>query len=160
MHPLALLAVAFVGLCALLVAARFGHARGRAGLGLLRASPSEGSRERTSAELYEIAARLGSFYEASAHPSDLLGHAGFRRGVALLRGPAFSSEDLVGYFLGDNAIIACMAAEALRERGGESDGLEDRMLEGLGSVAAWSLYFALGYLAEAVPPEKALLGRV
>ncbi len=160
MDPLALLGIAAVGLLGLLAAARWGHARGRAGLGLLPAADVP-NREpaRDASELYAISSQLRAFYEATAHPGDLLADATFRRGVALLRGPAFSAADLVGYFFGDNAIIACMAAQALRERG-EAGGLEERMLDALGSVAAWPLFFALAYLAEAVPPEQPLLGRV
>jgi ATP-dependent Clp protease ATP-binding subunit ClpC len=163
--PLVLAAAAALAL-GLVGGASFGHARGRAGRGLLGSrldGAGDSGRSDASSDdpdsLYALSARLSPFYQATAHPGDLLGDDTFRRAVTLLRRPEISGADLVGYFVGDNAIIACMAARALAERG-EAGGLEGRILEVLGTVAPWPLYFALGYLDAVVPPERPIAASV
>ena len=80
-------------------------------------------------ELYQIAARLREFFAASAHPSDVLRHPDFERGVRLLAEPAWSVESLLGYYAGDNLIIACLALEALVRRKDPTDLRERRSEE-------------------------------
>jgi hypothetical protein len=122
--------------------------------------PSDPSREpeHDLSRLYALASQIFDFFQSSAHPADLLSDPGFREGVAQLRESRLSGSKLAGYFAGDNAIIACMAAQALRERG-DLDGAEEILIDALGSVSPWSLYFALASLAETLPPEHPLAAR-
>ena len=155
MDPAAGIAALLVVSGAVAVVALWRRGRGRSGSNVV--GTAGGSRDATA--LYALAARLEPFYSASAHPADLLAHETFREGVALLRDARYVAGDLAAYFVGDNAIIACMAAEALRERG-ETGAPEQRVLDALGSVAPWSLYLGTRYLAGVVPPERPLVGRV
>ncbi len=109
--------------------------------------------------IYQIADRISGFYDVSAQPADMRGYADFDRGVALLSGPRYSPDDLIGYFRGDSAIISFLAAEALRRR---EDGAQvrDRLLGFLDTVALWPFWFGLEYLREATPPAEPLIERV
>jgi ATP-dependent Clp protease ATP-binding subunit ClpC len=111
-----------------------------------------------SAALYRAADRLREFFEAAAQPTDLLANGDFREGVQLLCDPAFGVNDLVAYVNGDSQVIACFAAQALRERREPDAGA--RLLQSVGTLGPWSMYFVLRYLHEATGPEQALVGRV
>jgi ATP-dependent Clp protease ATP-binding subunit ClpC len=115
--------------------------------------------ESLSAALHKVADELTKFFDESALPTDLLANADFRRGVGLFT-PDCAGPDLVlSYITGENAVISCMASEALRERR-ESGETVDRVIEVLGGLAGWKIFFALRYLADAVPAGEPLLGRV
>ena len=109
--------------------------------------------------IYALTEKVARFFNATARPGDLRGRNDFQEAVAFFRNSAFTPDDLVGYFRGDNAVISCFAAEALRQRG---DGAEirDRLTAHLGTVAPWPLYFALEFLAAAAPAEEPLIGPV
>ncbi|HEX6853632.1 MAG TPA: AAA family ATPase [Candidatus Polarisedimenticolaceae bacterium] len=103
-----------------------------------------------AATLYRIAGELVPFFQASAHPKDLLDNPGFRRGVDLLRGPSWSAETLLGYYAGDNAVIACLALEALCARADDVD-VRPAVLAGINDFNPWNRYFSLRLLAAKSP---------
>jgi ATP-dependent Clp protease ATP-binding subunit ClpC len=143
-------------LLSIALAARWGYARGRAAAAAVPGPPQRGELPRS---IYAIASEVQGFYEASAHPGDLLANESFREGVELLSDAHYSGAERAAYYAGDNAIIACMAVEAMRA-GKDLDGAEDRIIESVGSVVPWSLYFGLRYLAEVLPPERAIVNQV
>ena len=68
-------------------------------------------------DVYAVASQIADFYHATAHPEDLLTNCPeFEAGVADLRDPSVSVDTLINYVTGDNAIISCLAIEALRRR--------------------------------------------
>ncbi|MDJ0866084.1 MAG: AAA family ATPase [Myxococcota bacterium] len=140
-------------LASLALTAWWGYRRGRASASAPALAPAP---ERS---IYAVASEVQGFYQASAHPADLLDDPGFQEGVALLADEGVGGAERAAYFAGDNAIIACMAVEAMRARR-DRDGVEDRILEAVGSVAPWSLYFGLRYLAEVVPTDRSIVGAV
>jgi ATP-dependent Clp protease ATP-binding subunit ClpC len=112
-----------------------------------------------TASIYDVAGRLSSFFEETSQPTDLLGNKDFRQGVEVLGGSEVSVDDVLAYVAGDNNIISCLASEALRERQEKGDA-PVRVIEALGGISGWPLFFALRYLADAVAADHALVGRV
>lgn len=113
-----------------------------------------------AASLYRVAGELVPFFQASAHPKDLLDNPGFRRGVDLLRGASWSAETLLGYYAGDNAVIACLALEALRARSDDAD-VRPAVLAGINDFNPWNRYFALRLIAAKSPVGgEPIVGRV
>ncbi len=108
-----------------------------------------------SEELYQVAASIDGFFNATAHPSDLLGHPAFESGVSLLA--ARPVETLIGYYTGDSLSIACMALEALVRR---PDGSEIRrpVLDGINDYAPWNRFFALRVLDAQTPAGEPIVG--
>lgn len=104
----------------------------------LPAAPG-GSQE--SADLYKIAESLQGYFDQSAHPKDMLSHAEFERGVNLLMADAYSTGDLLNYVAGTNAVISCMALEALSRREIEED-IYEPLIGAIGNLGYWALYFA------------------
>ncbi len=120
----------------------------------------DGEASAAGSEIYDIAARLADFFQASAHPTDLLeSNADFEAGVRLLCAPGNSVASLGTYVTGDNAILSCMALEAmtLREDAGDQQSL---VLECIGTIAPWPQFFGLRYLARRTPPARPLIGEV
>ena len=72
-------------------------------------------------ELYGMSEELVTYFQATAHPEDLLRHSSFLRGVDLLLS---KSTELMRYAQGDNAVLACMALEALSRHEGATEVLE------------------------------------
>jgi ATP-dependent Clp protease ATP-binding subunit ClpC len=134
---------------------------------LVRASPavapvSTGSSTANAPDvssLYEIMQAVWPFYDQIAHPKDLRENADFLRGVGFLCQEQFTPRDLSAYFSGENAIIACLAAEALSRRTDGAAATED-LLASIGTVAPWSFYFALHALSVTTPPETPIVSRV
>lgn len=108
-------------------------------------------------EMYKIAAQLDAFYQVAAHPADLLKHDLFDRGAQRFIDGDFSDDDLLSYARGSNAMLACMAIEALR-RTHDEPGIRTRLLQALNSMALPPLYVALQYLSEAVPHDEPVAG--
>lgn len=63
--------------------------------------------------MLEVAAMLRGFYEAAAHPRDLLEDALFQRGVDMCMAELRRGVDAQGYVQGANPILSLMALEAL-----------------------------------------------
>lgn len=111
-------------------------------------------------DIYQVSAKVSDFYWNIAHPKDLLENSeAFAEGVAMLRTPENTIAALIDYVTGDNAIISCIAIEALRQR---DDGPEAReaVLDCIGTIAEWPQYFGLLYLAKAFPSDQPVIGRV
>jgi ATP-dependent Clp protease ATP-binding subunit ClpC len=110
-------------------------------------------------KLYEVAARLDQFSKVAAHPGELLKHDLFEHGVDRLSGPDFSIDDLFGYADGENHMLACMAITAIARH---HDGPEtrQRLIRITGPMALWPVHFVLQHLAEAAPPDEAVIGPV
>jgi len=103
--------------------------------------------------------RAAPQFQAAASTDDLLQHPPFMEGVEHLKSEAYSDDDLLGYFTGDNAIVACMALEALALRRGGQEVVEP-ILAGFNDVAPWTRFFALRVLEARVGAREPLLGRV
>lgn len=111
-------------------------------------------------DIYDVAARISDFYHASAHPEDLLRSCDdFVKGVESLCRPDVSVATLTTYVTGDNAILSCLAIEALRRR---DDGRQakEAIMGCIGTVAPWPQYFGLKYLHEVTPASERIVGRV
>ncbi|HKN47333.1 MAG TPA: AAA family ATPase [Candidatus Polarisedimenticolia bacterium] len=112
-----------------------------------------------SRTLHEVAEELSKFFDKSALPADLLANTDFRGGVDLLARDDADVDMVLSYVTGDNSVISCMASEALRERK-ERGETPDRVIEAVGGIGGWPLFFALRYLADAVPAREPLVGRI
>lgn len=93
-------------------------------------------------DLYSLAAQAEPYFDQSAHPRDLLASGDFQRGVDFLTTQPYRDEDLLGYATGANALVACMALEALNRRRGAGSPLAS-LIEVLRRLNAWTLFFAL-----------------
>lgn len=103
------------------------------------------------------ATRIKYYYDASAHPRDLLEHPPFVDAAQGLTRSERSDADLLAYANGDNPVVACMALEALAGRVGEKVPT-DELLRCLRLSNWWVRYFALRAL-DARHPE-AIAARV
>lgn len=122
------------------------------------AAPAAASEPRGLAAVYKCTNQVADFFTSSAQPADLLEHSAFQRGADILLGDEFSAKDLLGYYNGDNAIIACMAMEALSRRKAADEDLFEPIVSTINTVALWTRFFALRALeAQARPP---LVGRL
>src|SRR5206468_9506162 len=83
----------------------------------------------------------------------------FVRGVALFTREEAPVDLVLSYVTGDNSVISCMASAALSERH-EAGDVPDRIVDAVGGIGGWPLYFALRYLEGAVPTGEPLVGRV
>jgi len=99
--------------------------------------------------IYRIAEKLSEFFQQSAHPSDLLNHELFEKGIEQLNHGRYTTDDLIAYYRGDNPLIACMALEALARRTDEVDLLEP-VTEYVSNVYNWQRFFALRVLERRV----------
>ena len=107
-------------------------------------------------ELYRLAEELVAYFQASAHPEDLLRHSSFLRGVALLLP---KPEELIRYAQGDNGILACMALEALSQRE-DAKVVLGTLINDLDAYHPWPRYFALKVIRLAAPVEQPVVGSV
>jgi ATP-dependent Clp protease ATP-binding subunit ClpC len=105
----------------------------------------------------EIASKLYDFFNAGGKPSDLLENPDFQVGVAYLNSGGYSTDDLLGYYSGDNAVLACLALEALARRDDRED-LREPIMESINSVAYWTRYFALRRLNRQTRAQDSLVG--
>jgi ATP-dependent Clp protease ATP-binding subunit ClpC len=99
--------------------------------------------------IYRIAEKLNEFFQQTAHPSDLLNHELFEKGVNLLNPDRYETADLISYYRGDNPLIACMALEALARRTDDADLLAP-VTEYISHVYNWQRFFALRVLERRV----------
>ncbi len=122
----------------------------------LEPAPAESSQSTFERELYQLADGILTFFQASAHPEDLLRHESFLKGVSLLYP---KPEVLTRYAQGDNGILACMALEAIAQRQ-DAQALVGSLIGDLNSYAAWPRYFALKAIRQNVPPDGSVVGEV
>ena len=108
-------------------------------------------------EIYAAATQLNAFFQVAAHPADVVKHDQFEKGVVKLVAGAFTEEDLVGYALGENAMLACLAIEALRRKF-DSPELRTRLLNSLDTMATPPCYVTLRYLDASTPAGDCIAG--
>lgn len=108
-------------------------------------------------EMYKIAGQLASFFQMAAHPTDLMSHDLYVTGSRKFVDGDYSEEDLLGYARGENAMIACLAVEAIKRKYDEPN-TRTRLLYALGSMDNAPYYVTLQYLGEAVPHDTPLAG--
>ena len=108
-------------------------------------------------EMYKIAGQLASFFQMAAHPADLMSHDLYVTGARKFVDGEYSEEDLLGYARGENAMIACLAVEAIKRKFDEPN-TRTRLVYALGSMDHAPYYVTLQYLSEAVPHDTALAG--
>jgi ATP-dependent Clp protease ATP-binding subunit ClpC len=133
-------------------------ARARSGAPSAKAGEVPRAQE-LSRSLHQIADGLTKFFDESALPEDLLANADFRRGVDLLAAEGIERDLVLSYVTGDNSVISCMASEALRTRRIAGD-TPHRLIETIGTIGGWPLFFVLRYLSALVPADEPLVGRV
>ncbi|HMZ22187.1 MAG TPA: AAA family ATPase, partial [Blastocatellia bacterium] len=119
--------------------------------------PSETPNDSTNTDLYKIAESLQTHFDQSAHPKDLAARPEFEQGVALLMAESYSTADLLNYAAGTNAVICCLAFEALSRREIEED-ISESILGMLGNLGFWALYFVFHVLNKHYP--RPLIGAV
>ncbi|MBK8975619.1 MAG: ATP-dependent Clp protease ATP-binding subunit [Planctomycetes bacterium] len=124
----------------------------RIGGGLALNQPTEVRRQ-----LYQLAAQLAGDYDQAAHPDDLVSHPGFRQAIELLASDAFTLQELLVYFTGDNHLIATVSAIAMGERD-DGEPLLGPVLAGINSCNYYAREFALRALERRV--DGPLLGPV
>jgi ATP-dependent Clp protease ATP-binding subunit ClpC len=112
-----------------------------------------------ASRLLEYGSKLYEFFNACGKPSDLLENDDFHAGVAYLNSSGYSTGDLLGYYSGDNAVLACLALEALARRD-DNDDVREPILQGINSVAYWTRYYALRRLNRQTPAEESLVGPI
>jgi ATP-dependent Clp protease ATP-binding subunit ClpC len=107
-------------------------------------------------ELYRLSEDVVTYFQASAHPEDLLRHASFLKGVALLYP---KTTELMRYAQGDNAILSCMALEAISQREDAAE-VTGTLINDLNAYHPWPRYFALKVIRKTVAPEQPVVGSV
>jgi len=122
-------------------------------------APTPTSQPHLSVSLHKLAEGLTDFFDASAQPTDLLANTDFQSGAALFTREAAPVDLVLSYVTGDNAVISCMASAALHDRK-EAGDTPERVIEAIGAMGGWPLFFALRYLEGAVPTGDPLIGRV
>jgi ATP-dependent Clp protease ATP-binding subunit ClpC len=94
---------------------------------------------------HELAQVLLPFYEATAHPQDLLDSPDFRAGVSALLNAALPLDQLINYAIGANQPLATMAAEAIARRE-DGAGAVSALLAHLRMASAWVAFYILRVL--------------
>lgn len=110
--------------------------------------------------MLEVAALLRGFYEAAAHPRDMVEDALFQRGVGMCQAELRRGVDAQGYVQGANPILSLMALEALA-RNTADDALAMTLIPYTCSGWGWTRRRALTLIGErAAAPAlaPALLG--
>ncbi|MEO6597797.1 MAG: AAA family ATPase [Planctomycetota bacterium] len=112
--------------------------------------PAASPRER----LLQCAVDLRDVFTLVAHPEDLPTVERYRDAVAELSGPDFALDDLFGYLVGDNSVLASAAADALGERQ-ELAGRELSLVPRLEGVSIYARHFLLRAIRRCPVPEAA-----
>jgi ATP-dependent Clp protease ATP-binding subunit ClpC len=107
------------------------------------------------ADLIDWGNALAPFFEASAHPKDLLAYEPFETAVAAVSSGPRSMLDLLAYAAGSSPVVACIALEAISRRDDDYDAV-DALLATLQQRYGWRAYFGLRALhARTVTPVVA-----
>jgi ATP-dependent Clp protease ATP-binding subunit ClpC len=109
------------------------------------------------ATVVEIASTLEPFASQAARPRDFLSKPEFVRGVEILTDRSVSYSTLLSYYVGANAVVACMALEALGKRNDEED-LFRSITQNINAVWFWVREFALRALDARY--DEPIVGRV
>ena len=110
-------------------------------------------------EIYEIANQLAEPYNVVAHPEELKSDPIFGEGLTYLARPDVSEDSVIRFAAGENAVVSCMAIEALGLRN-VSEKARAAILSGVGTFATFPQYFALNFLSSAIPADEQVIGRV
>jgi ATP-dependent Clp protease ATP-binding subunit ClpC len=116
--------------------------------------------EALSTRLHDLESTFSPFGSNAAHPSALAGHAQFQEAVKRLASPDVPLDTVLQYVEGANWGLASAALAALKERADRSEAIE-RVQAHCAHLSAWSMYFALDFLAETesrVPVGAPLVG--
>ena len=92
-----------------------------------------------------LADKFREFYEACAHPEDLLGNSDFEAGVVRLCDPSIPLDQVVNYCMGANAQLAALGAEALARRADSAPAIA-RVVDHLRYANVWTVFFILRFL--------------
>ncbi len=109
--------------------------------------PAESESADTISRLYKISDDIDDFFHDTAHPDDLISNDQFSEAVELLVSSDQSDEKLLEYGTGANAVISCIALEALNRREPKKE-LLDKLTAELDKLYLWPLYFALRVLRQ------------
>jgi ATP-dependent Clp protease ATP-binding subunit ClpC len=149
MDPFATLLIVAVLACAL------GYALAR--LSAEKRPPHPPAAAEAPSELQQIVHSLGAPYQAASYPTEFLDHPDFRHGVMLLNDEPVSVETLLGYYTGDNALVACLGLEALARRRLEED-VRPRLLDHVNDYIPWTRFFVLRVLDAHTPQGAPVVG--
>lgn len=120
-----------------------GHSGGTSREAAADAAPAAGEGQTEAFDVHALAWSLDDFYQRTTHPRELLPDATFLRGVGLLRGAEYTTRDLIAHAAGADAVLSCMALEALSRRPDRDDGTAERIIERINEGWHWQRFFAL-----------------
>jgi ATP-dependent Clp protease ATP-binding subunit ClpC len=90
-----------------------------------------------------LAWSLDDFYQRTTHPRELLPEPTFLRGVELLCGAAYTTQDLLAHAAGTHSVLACMALEAVARRPDRERAAAEGVLFNLNNYWHWQRFYAL-----------------
>ncbi len=109
--------------------------------------------------LYAVVENLVEAFDRSPDPRVLLDEPRFHDGVNLLNGNGYSDADLMKFYRGDNAIIACLALETMVQRGEITEvPVGTGILDVVSTMPHWTRYFALRAADQCTPADQPLMG--
>jgi ATP-dependent Clp protease ATP-binding subunit ClpC len=108
-------------------------------------------------DIYSVAAPITNAYQGTAHPADVTRLPQFVAAAQFIAKSSYSHEELIRYATGDNALISCIALEALSTRESKVE-LRRLLLQNVNAIGSpWSRYFALRALHLLTPPPSPLI---
>jgi ATP-dependent Clp protease ATP-binding subunit ClpC len=96
----------------------------------------------TSTDVYALAWGMDDFFNATAHPRELLLNETFLKVVESMRGAEYTADELFDFGRGTNACVACMALEALARRD-DGERPAERLIYNANDIYHWPRFFAL-----------------
>jgi ATP-dependent Clp protease ATP-binding subunit ClpC len=109
--------------------------------------------------LHLKAEALSGFFHAAGKTSDVVANQDFQNLVGYMDNEGYSNADLLGYYNGENIVLACAALIALGNRQGDEDAIS-QVLEPINSLAFWTRDFALQCLDRRYDHETPLVASV
>jgi ATP-dependent Clp protease ATP-binding subunit ClpC len=110
-------------------------------------APAAAEAHEEPSDVYAVARGMDDFFNDTTHPRELLGHEGFRRGVELSLGTDATARDLLARAAEGNALVACIALEALARREGDDEAVVEGVLCDINAYYYWPRFYALRALA-------------
>jgi ATP-dependent Clp protease ATP-binding subunit ClpC len=129
---------------------------------LTPAAESAGAEEENE-DVYALARGLEEFFNATTHPRELLTNETFLRAAELVRGTGLEAYAILVHAVGHDAVLACIALEAVAGRAGNDRVVVDTVLGDINTYYYWPRFFALRALdahAEGRPVVARLLARL
>ncbi|HEX8557610.1 MAG TPA: AAA family ATPase [Pyrinomonadaceae bacterium] len=109
-----------------------------------------------ASDVAALARSMEDFFNGTTGPRELLGHETFERGVTLLLGAGHTTHGLLARAVEPNAVVACMALEALARRAGDDDEVVEAVLRDANSYYYWPRLYAMRALAAHAGPRRVL----